>query len=31
VEIESSHVPMVSHANAVTKLIVKAARAVSTP
>ena len=31
VEVESSHVPMVSHANAVTKLIVKAAQAISTP
>ena len=31
VEVESSHVAMVSHANAVTKLIVKAAQAVSTP
>jgi pimeloyl-ACP methyl ester carboxylesterase len=31
VEIESSHVAMVSHANAVTKLIEKAAQAVSTP
>jgi len=31
VEIESSHVPMVSHANAVTKFIVKAAQAVSGP
>ena len=31
VEVESSHVPMVSHANTVTKLIVKAAQAVSVP
>lgn len=30
-EIESSHVPMVSHANVVTKFIVKAAQAVSMP
>jgi len=31
VEVESSHVPMVSHANVVTKFIVKAAQADSTP
>ena len=31
VEVESSHVPMVSHANVVTKFIEKAAQAVSSP
>ena len=31
VEVESSHIPMVSHANVVTKFIVKAAQAVSSP
>ena len=31
VEVESSHVPMVSHANVVTKFIVTAAQAASTP